>query len=256
MHTEYLGELSIAVVLLLVAVMAIAGLVHGTLGLGFPMIATPLLSLHFDLRTAILLTLLPTVAVNLVSILRGGQWRNSIALFWPLPLYALLGGFIGASFIADHDPAPFKLLLAFLVLLYLLTQFLSNTEFTLARRNPRKSMLVFGLLAGFAAGATNVMVPLLIIYSLSLGLTSIAMVQVFNMTFLAGKVSQIVVFGMQDFLNFSWLISTTPLAFLGLLALFVGMRIREKIPTKLFQKIMKVILVIVALTLIAQYIFA
>ena len=55
-------------------------------------------------------------------------------------------------------------------------------------------MLCFGLAAGIAAGSTNVMVPILIIYALELGLGATAMVQVFNMCFLAGKVAQMVMF--------------------------------------------------------------
>ena len=41
------------------AIMLLAGLIHGTLGLGFPLVATPLLALFTDVRTAILITLLP-----------------------------------------------------------------------------------------------------------------------------------------------------------------------------------------------------
>ena len=48
--------------------MLFAGLVHGTLGLGFPMVATPMLATMMDVRSAILVTLLPTMAVNIASI--------------------------------------------------------------------------------------------------------------------------------------------------------------------------------------------
>jgi len=50
-----------------VGVMLFAGLVHGTLGLGFPMVATPILATMMDVRSAILVTLLPTMAVNIAS---------------------------------------------------------------------------------------------------------------------------------------------------------------------------------------------
>ena len=41
------------------AITLFAGAVHGTLGLGFPMTATPLRALLVDVRSAILITLLP-----------------------------------------------------------------------------------------------------------------------------------------------------------------------------------------------------
>ena len=41
------------VLLAVVCVILFAGLVHGTLGLGFPMVATPLLATMMDVRSAI-----------------------------------------------------------------------------------------------------------------------------------------------------------------------------------------------------------
>jgi len=58
-----------------IAIIVIAGLAHGTIGFGFPLVSTPLVALLVDIKTAVLLTVLPNVAVNMISILRGGNWR-------------------------------------------------------------------------------------------------------------------------------------------------------------------------------------
>ena len=79
-----LAEVSLITLVFFTAIILFAGLVHGTLGLGFPLMATPLLALFVDVRSAILITLLPTVVVNVASILRGGKWRDSIGRYWPL----------------------------------------------------------------------------------------------------------------------------------------------------------------------------
>lgn len=67
-------------VLLLAAgsVVLLAGFVHGTIGLGFPMIATPLLALLTDVETAILITLIPTTLINIISIIPAGNWIAAI----------------------------------------------------------------------------------------------------------------------------------------------------------------------------------
>lgn len=57
------------VLLAITAALLFAGLIHGTLGLGFPMVATPILATMMDVRSAILITLLPTMAVNIASII-------------------------------------------------------------------------------------------------------------------------------------------------------------------------------------------
>ena len=67
-------NLSVWTWVLLVGIFCFAGLVHGTLGLGFQMMATPLLAMITDVRSAVLITLIPTMAVNIVSILKGEGW--------------------------------------------------------------------------------------------------------------------------------------------------------------------------------------
>jgi len=250
-----LGEMSFLILAFFTSIIFFAGLVHGTLGLGFPMMATPLLALTVDVRSAILITLLPTVAVNIVSILRGGQWRDSIGRYWPLGIYALIGGIVGASLIVISDPAPFKLVLAALIFLYLGSGWLGNFRIPWVAERRSWSMMVFGGIAGVSAGSTNVMVPILIVYALEMGLRTTAMVQVFNMCFLAGKVAQIGVFTSAGLLDSRLMISTTPLAGVALTALWIGMILRRRIPGDVYRTIIKWVLFAVALILIGQYLY-
>lgn len=252
---ELTSEIPIVILAFFTAILFMAGLVHGTLGLGFPLVATPLLALFVDVRSAILITLLPTAAVNVASIVRGGHWSDSIGRFWPLGVYALIGGFAGSSLIVFGDPAPFKLVLAGLIMLYLGSGWLGNFRMAWVARNPGLSMLVFGLVAGVSAGSTNVMVPILIIYALEMGLQTTAMVQVFNMCFLAGKLSQIVVFTAAGMLTSKTLLLTLPLAVVALVALILGMTFRDRISGDAFRTIIKWVLFVIALVLIGQYFY-
>jgi hypothetical protein len=45
-----------------------AGLTQGALGFGFPAISTPILVLMTDVKTAIILNLMPNFVVNLISV--------------------------------------------------------------------------------------------------------------------------------------------------------------------------------------------
>ena len=171
-----------------------AGIVHGAIGLGFPLLSTAILSTFVDLRMAILITLLPTVTVNLISIARGGNWSLSLGRYWPLAVWCLIGSVIGAYVIVLYDPTPYKLLLALLIFLYLILERVKHEILGCVRRYPATSNLGFGLVAGFSAGSTNTMVPILIIYALEVGWAKTVMVQVFNMCFLSGKAAQLAVF--------------------------------------------------------------
>ncbi|MCB1875101.1 MAG: sulfite exporter TauE/SafE family protein [Chromatiales bacterium] len=247
-----LSALSDAPFLLLAGIVLFAGLVHGTLGLGFPMVATPLLALSTDVRSAILITLLPTVAVNLLSIWRGGNWSQSIARHWPLAVWVAFGGVLGSLLILRVNPEPFRLLLAAMILFYLWIQRHRDHPLGLVLGRIRLSYALFGLLAGFLAGTVNVMVPVLIVFALEIGLVANAMVQVFNLCFLTGKATQIAIFATDGILNGTMVAATLPLALVAVLALLVGMRIRDHIPADRFRRWLKALLGAMAGVLIVQ----
>jgi uncharacterized membrane protein YfcA len=248
-----IDDYSFLTIVLFAGIMFVSGLVHGTLGLGFPLIATPLLALFMDVRSAIVVTLLPTIAVNVASIVRGGHWRESIGRFWPLAVYAVIGSAVGSWFLLVSDPAPYKLLLAVLILLYLGVNRLGAVKMQWVAAHPGWSMLAFGLTAGVVSGTTNVMVPILIIYTLELGLAASAMVQVFNMCFFAGKIAQIGTFASAGVVGPRILISTIPLAGVSLIALLFGMAIRDRFPTDTYRNIVRSGLFVIAVVLIVQF---
>jgi len=235
------------------AVLAFAGTVHGTLGLGFPMTATPLLALFLDLRTAILLTLLPTVAVNIASILRGGRWRRSLGRYWPLAAYTGAGSVLGTSLLVYTDPEPYRLWLAAIILLYLNLDRLRGHAPRWVRRRRRLALAGFGLAAGLSVGTVNVMVPLLIILFLELDEPPRVMVQVFNLCFLAGKLAQIGTFMGADVFGAAAARVSLPLVVAGLTGLALGMALHDRIPTQTYRRLLRGVLWLVAGILLVQF---
>lgn len=235
----------------IIAVVLLSGLIHGTLGLGFPLVATPLLAAMMDVRSAILVTLLPTMAVNIASIVNSRSSLSATRRFLPLVGFALLGTVVGSALLAIVDPAPFRILLAGLILLYLMNNL----------RIPRRwmedhallAMLLFGTGAGFAAGTTNVMVAVLIIYFLSLETQRETMVPALNSCFLVGKLSQIGVLALAGLVGWRLMLETTPLAIAAVIALLLGQRLRARIEVETYQSILRKLLLLLALILIVQF---
>lgn len=240
------------VLLAIIAVMLFSGLVHGTLGLGFPMVATPMLAAMMDVRSAILVTLLPTMAVNVVSIMRSNSSPQSTRYFWPLVGFTLLGSLVGATILASTDPAPFRIVLAALVLLYLWNSLRIPGPWLL--ENPLLAMALFGIIAGLSAGTTNVMVAVLIIYFMSLQTPRDTMIPVLNSCFLVGKLSQIVILALAGMVGIALFLETAPLALAAVLALLVGQRIQSRIEVSTYQNILRKLLLVLALILIYQFI--
>ena len=88
----------------IVLVTMLSGYIQGLLGVGYPMLATPLLSLLVDLRTAIIVTVPTILLLTIYLVLRGGNLRESIGRFWYMPVCMIGGGLIGARIFFAVDP--------------------------------------------------------------------------------------------------------------------------------------------------------
>jgi len=175
--------LSTGTIVWIAAIMALAGVMQGALGLGFPTVATPLIALAADMRTAILLVLLPCLATVALNLFRGGPVRPVLARFWTMPCYMLLGAAAGTRLFVAYPEFPYALLLAAIILLYLNLDRLGRTEWPLVARHAGLSAAVFGLAAGLSEGTANVASPPLIVYYLAIGTSPLVLVQALNLCF-------------------------------------------------------------------------
>ena len=166
--------------------------VHGAFGFGFPLLSTPLLVLGFDLRTAILLTLVPTVSINLISILSEHNWRAALRDYWPIPSFTIVGSFLGTQALLNVDPEPFRFLLALMLIGYLASEHLHRSEHVI--RVPKWGMALFGLGLGLLAGVVNIFAPLVVAFALYTRMPVALMVATFNLSFITSKSGQIIGF--------------------------------------------------------------
>src|SRR5262245_4564229 len=88
-------SLPLALLAWIAFVMLAAGLLQGALGFGFPFVATPLIAMVSDIRTAIVVVLLPTLATILVALFTAGPLRATLTRFWMMPLYMVVGSAAG-----------------------------------------------------------------------------------------------------------------------------------------------------------------
>lgn len=228
-----------------------AAFVHGSIGFGFPLLSTPLLALITDLQTAILLTLIPTVLVNLVSIASEGHFFVALRRFFPIALLAMFGTVVGTHVLVAFDSEFFKLLLAVAILVYLLAERI-KIQLSWIRHYPLIAKVLFGLSAGLLGGMTNVMAPVLIIYSLESGHSKSDLIQVSNLCFLVGKITQLVVFSLLGQYTLDEL-SLSPLMLLVVaLALFLGVHIKKRIRSDIYITVLKGFLLLLSLILFGQ----
>lgn len=239
--------------IILLSVLFLASFVHGTVGFGFPMIATPLIAIFTDMQTAIIYTLIPTLLVNIMSIKSEGHFFEAVKRFYPLALLTMAGSAVGTTLLIHYNSDFFKLILAFTILIYLFFDFV-KIEFPWIVNNPKTSRFIFGFGSGILGGLTNVMSATLIIYVLESKFTKKEIVQSFNICFLFGKIVQIIIFTSSASITIKQFNESS----LGLIAIFIaitlGLKIKNRIDIELYKKIVKGILLIISLFLFVQFI--
>jgi len=245
-------QLGTGVIVAIVLIAVVGAVAHGTIGFGFPIISTPLVALLIDVKTAVLVTVIPNVAINLVSILRGGRWRESIGQHWPVAICVVAGTLIGTRVLISAPPEPLRLLLAAMILVYLQQDRLRRLDWSWIARAPRAAGIGFGLIGGILSGAVNVAAPPLIIYFMTLQLGPIAMTQTLNLCFLAGKTTQAVSLAAAHAGAANLLASSVPLTAIAVAALLGGMRLQSRMRPETYRKALRGTLWVMAFLLTGQ----
>ncbi|NNJ91022.1 MAG: TSUP family transporter [Gammaproteobacteria bacterium] len=235
----------------------VAGLVHGAFGLGFPMVATPLLALFTDVLTAMLITLLPTMAVNISIVSQTGMKQlKEVRQHLIIIPFTLLGTLLGTLLLVNLDPRPFLLLLALATLLYLNQNYFKKVNFDWIRKYPLPAYVTFGLMAGFMAGTVNVMLPVLIILFMEIRLAGAAMILIFNLNFFTGKITQSLVFFQQIQGIAGFLLDSLWLVPVAVIALMIGTKIRKKFDETRYLKVLRAVLWLMSGILILRFIYS
>lgn len=225
---------------------ALAALLHGLSGFGFPMMSTAVLSSEYPLSMAVTLVILPCLLLNLIMLNADPQRRliSSISYYleryWPLILSSLMGSVLGVKLLLWLNEGYLKLLLGLVMVFYVLDQLRVRP----LQVSPHvSSMLCFGLLAGIIGGATNAMAPFLMMYLMSCQLSKTDIVIISNLNFMASKTIQLI-------LLFPILISLKShqqhiLIGISLFALFgvwMGGKIRQHLSQQHFRRIVLMLL--------------
>lgn len=230
-----------------------AGVVHGTLGLGFPLVATPLVSLVTGIKVAIVLIVPPTLVVVIVSIVAGGSWGQTLRDWWRMPVWMFVGALVGTRVFILFDPAPLTLFLALVMLGYLALDSIGRGQFALLARHPHAFAVLFGFLGGFFEGAVNISAPPLLIYFLSAGLAPATLVKALNLCFATAKTTQFATLISTAGVPLSTWISTIPLCVIGAGASLAGARLRDRVPAATYRRWLKQALFAMAVLLLVQF---
>jgi len=232
-----------------------AALIHGALGLGFPMTSTPLLAWQGSLMRAIQLTLIPTLGVNTLMIIRQSAPWQALRPFIAILPAIVVGTLLGSMLVIYLNPRIFRVLLALVIILFLWL----DTRGQLSRVNPHtkpRGVLLAGLLTGFLVGNINAGVPVLIVFALYNQLSRGQSIVLFNSCFLTGKLTQLALFGGLGILNFEWQKLGFMLLFVAVTGVLLGQWLGQHLDQARWRIAMRWVLLAIALSLIFKVLTA
>ncbi len=237
----------------IVVVTMLAGYVQGLLGVGYPMLATPLLALVIDLRTAVIVTVPAILVLSVLLIFRGGKLRAGVGPFWYMPLCMVAGSLLGARIFFAVDASWLLLALGAALLMYVSLDWLGRTDYPHLKRWLHPLALLCAFAAGVSESSINVGGPFLLVWCLLMGLAPITMIQILNLCFLAGKLTQVAALTAGGVPFMAW-IGALPLALVALLPFMLGIRQREGADVATYRRWLRLFLSLMALLLVLRFV--
>lgn len=176
---------------LCLAALALAAFAQGVFGLGFAMIATPLLALILNYQAAIFMAAVPLLVLASYWLLINRRMVIRSGVPWTLLPGIAGGAAVGvAAQIALPQRASLLLLAALLVLSVAIPWILGRWH-QVASNSMRSAAPLFGALAGITEAALNVGAPFVVLFAALSRLSRVQQMVALNLCFCVGKAIQV-----------------------------------------------------------------
>jgi uncharacterized protein len=245
--------MSTEVLIYVALVCLVSGFAHGAIGFGFPLVATPLVALAVDMKTAITLLAPVTLVLVIITGFQGGGVGELLRRFWFIPVGMSLGAFLGTRLLLAAPPEPFTLVLALVLLFYLNLDRVGRGKSERVTRLRVPFGFAFAFVAGVFEAIANVAGPMLLVYFMLLGAAPSQIVQTLNLCFSVGKGSQVATLAASGALAPATWLLVGGLAVPAVAALALGMRIRSRIDAQTYRAWLRKALWVMAVVLIALF---
>ena len=213
----------------------LAAFVKGSIGFGFPTLGTPLLSLVTDVRTAVVLLIVPNITMDGLQLARRGAPAAVARRFATLLVGGAVGTLVGTRLLVGLPPRAATLILGAMIVLYVALSALGFAPRVAPGWERAMSPLV-GLVAGVIGGVTNVPGTPLVMYFTALGLAKHEFVAAVAFTFVVYKVVQlgaVVYFGLLSWELTGWSLALT---LVGLGGFALGLRVQDRMDARTFNR--------------------
>ena len=220
---------------LMAAVVLGAAFVKGAIGFGFPALGTPLLSLVVDVKTAVVVLILPNIAMDGIQFVRRGAPLATVSRFSALLAAGALGTLLGTRALVLLSPRAATLILGAFVLCFVALNATGLTPRVPPHWEPWLSAPA-GFMAGVIGGITNAPATALVLYFQAIGLSKHDFVSSVAFTFFFYKLVQLGAVSWYGLLPWSLLWPSIALTAVALAGFAVGLRVQDRLDQRAFNR--------------------
>jgi uncharacterized membrane protein YfcA len=214
-------------------------------------VATPLLALALDVKTAVAVSIVPNIVMDGIQAVRGGGTLSSVRRLALLLVCGVVGTVLGTRLLLVIPPAVALFILGAFVL-----GFVALNASAFSPRIPlaweRWLSPPVGFVAGVLGGLTNVPGTPLVIYFYALGMDKHEFVRSVALSFMTYKLIQLGATAYYGLLTPTLLLASLGLTVVGLGGFALGLGVQDRLPEKVFKRAVMVFLTILGMSLVVR----
>lgn len=246
--TDYLTIIIIGITFFL------AGGIKGVVGLGLPTISLALLAIMFDLVTAIVLTLIPSLITNIWQALSGANSKVILKRILPFLIIALITIWLGAYILSSQSMTLLTLLLGILLISYSLLS-LFGVNFSIANKHRKWTGIFLGTVNGLITGMAGIYIVPSVMYFQAIGLRRDEIVQAMGILFSLSSVSMLLAYQHQNMLTVEQTMLSLYALFPALIGMYYGKKIRPYLSETTFKKVLFISLLFIGCFVVIKSLF-
>ena len=230
-------ELTNSIIWVAGGVYLLAGILKGTLGIGFPTAVIAMMAMIVDARAAILLAIVPMIATNLWQVIRSGRAREIINDIWPLVLTMVVFIIIFTRVSADFAHELLLLCVGIAVAIFAITSLWLDPP-ALSPKYKLPAQISTGLVAGVMGGLASIWAPAIIVYLSSTRVDKEEFVSTVGLLLLIGSITLFSTYWHASMITMEVTRISAMLVVPSIVGFTIGEKIRLRVSNELFRKLM------------------
>ena len=241
--------------IVIAAILFVAGTTKGMIGIGLPTVAIPLLSIVLPLPTAVAALAIPVLITNLAQAFGADRIGAAFRVLWPTLAGTAGGIMIGVRLLTCLSPDILKPVIG-VALIGVATLMFLAPRLHCPDRFATIASPIAGIGSGILGGLAGQSAPIMSLYLLSRGITGNRFVQYCSLYLIFSSIGLTLALGSAGAISWGGATVSTACSIPILLGMWVGRRVRAGIPEALSRKLVLGMVVLGGLSMLHLPLFA